>query len=152
MREIQEDEAIQLLSRPLLCPEAGPWTGGPGKFKQCRACAGLVDEHGQRTALMVELRFREDPKNHTKVYVFSVFKRNRYGVDRVYQLDVNQTPVLPKDRHSRPHEHCGNRRHNGPAKWMRWKYEELLRYFCVRTNIDFVSPPPDPSNIPWREK
>lgn len=92
MREIQEHEAIQLLSRPLRCADVGAWTIVPGKFKKCVAGAGLMDEHGQQTGLTVELRFGVDPKHGSNVYVFSVFKRNRYGLDRVYQLGGQPDP------------------------------------------------------------
>lgn len=152
MREIQEHEAIQLLSRPLRCADMGAWKAVPGKFDKSVAGAGLMDEHGQRTDLTVELRFRVDPKHGSKVYVFSVFKRNRYGMERVYQLEINQTRGIPPDQHSRPHEHFGNHRRIGPDKWMRWKYDELLRYFCARTKIDFLVPPADPSTVPRRKK
>jgi hypothetical protein len=84
--------------------------------------------------------------------MFSIFKRNRYGTDRVYQLDVNQGPEPLKDNHRRPHEHWGNRRITGADEWATWGYDELLRYFCTRTGITFLPAPADPSRIPWGKR
>jgi hypothetical protein len=147
MREMPEEEAGKLLGQTLRCDDVGCWKIVAANAHKCRTGSGLTDEHGAGTGLTVELQFRMDLRRKCRSYVFSVFKRNRYGVDRVYQLDVNQTPDLPQDDHSRPHEHLGHRRYMGPDEWIAWNYDELLRYFCTRTNIRFRLLPPDPAEI-----
>lgn len=74
-------------------------------------------------------------------YVFSVFLRQRFGDERVYQLEVVQGSRQNRDPHGRSHEHIGDLRLVGPARWDNWSYHEVLDYFCVQTNITFCPRP-----------
>lgn len=152
MPSIPGSEAKFLLARPLLCTGAGEWKRLPGRNRIWHTSAGLIDELGCSTSLVVDLRFRDDPGSRGKTYQFSVLNRNRYGSDRVYQLEVRQTKGMPKNPHERPHEHIGTQRVNGPDDWDEWAYDELLRYFCTRTNVTFEPAPADPARFRWGKR
>lgn len=149
---ISESEASALLAEPLRCMNAGDWRPVPGRHRQCSTGAGLMDDHGRRTELFVDLRFHQNPACNERNYLFSVLKRNRYGTDRVYQLAVRQAPKPPKDVHKRPHEHWGSSRIPGHDDWVNWNFDELLRHFCSRTNITFQPQPEDPAGKCWSKQ
>lgn len=142
MPTIPECEARALLAQPLLCEDADHWKRIRGPVPKCSTGGGLVDQFGKASGLIVELGFRWQ---HGRCYVFSVMKRNRYGLDRVYQLEVNQASTPPGSAHKRPHEHWGGSRFDGPADWMTWNFDELLSYFCSQTNVSFSPKPTHPS-------
>ncbi|MNT30549.1 hypothetical protein D3C72_1663480 [compost metagenome] len=109
---------------------------------------GLLDANGRSAKLIVELRFRRSSKTNVAQYVFSVFRRVLpKGLERVYQLDVMQWPKPVRDQHQMPHEHFGNERNLGDDSWAKWSYDEVLAYFCARTNITFVPPVPHPEEL-----
>ena len=147
MNNIPRNEAESLLSTPLRCEDCTEWT--PIKLQPGSVAieTGIVNEMGVGTGLSVRLDYKNSPKTKIIRYQFSVFKRQPYGLDRVYQLTISQTPKLPKDLHSRSHEHMGDFRETGPSEWNSWKYDEVLDYFCRRTHIEFRPLPPHPEEF-----
>lgn len=145
MQSIPEAEARILLGRQLTCEDATDWFHGtkPGVL---HIQSGLTDANGSRTNLFVDLSVRGGSLTRNARYVFSVFRMNSYGFDRVYQLCVNLTSKPVKDAHNRPHEHIGDLRREGSAAWRKWDYDEILAYFCAQTNIVFLPAPADPEH------
>lgn len=112
---------------------------------QCwTAGAGLVDIQGSPTGLYVELQARQVIKPSMRAYRFTVFRTSASGPQRVYQLDVPQWPVAPRDEHLLPHEHVGARRVIGDCAWGKWSYYEVIEHFCEMTSIAFDPQLPDP--------
>jgi hypothetical protein len=144
MSDLSEAEARLLLSHPLRCEGDLAWAPLPGRRGGRILSVGLLDETGIATPLVVELRCMHAAQASTTRYLFSVLIRERYGQQRVYQLEVNQAPREPKDAHRRSHEHIGDLRLIGHARWRRWSYHEVLTHFCARTNITFDPVPLHP--------
>lgn len=137
MQDIPEYEARALLIEPRRCEDAPNWAPikqQPGSFE---IGVGVVDHEGKSTGLYVQLIFQRSYKTQIVRYRFTVFKRQRYGSDRVYQLQVNHFPRPVHDAHQRSHEHIGNRRVTGDAAWANWSYDDVIAYFCRQTNISF---------------
>lgn len=87
--------------------------------------------------MIVQLNYTHRAKPPWSKYLFSVLINSDYSRERVYQLEVVQVLHEPKDRHSESHEHIGDRRSIGDARWKQWGYDEVLAYFCAQTNIAF---------------
>lgn len=94
--------------------------------------------------MFVELAYMHSAKAAKTRYVFSVFLRNRYGQERVYQLEVVQGSRSSKAAHDKSHEHIGDLRLIGHTRWQHWSYHEVLTYFCAQTNVLFDPFPPSP--------
>lgn len=142
MNNIPESEARELLATASVCEFEGEWMPekvSPGTFT---TSAGLVDAEGVGRQMTVKLFFRRSQKTGIVKYVFSVYKRTPYSLDRIYQLDVTHTRKPIKNLHDMSHEHIGSLRRNGNESWSRWKFEDVLEYFCIATNIK-MSPGPD---------
>jgi hypothetical protein len=150
MRDIPEHEARTLLNRPLRCEEWGEWVPLKTQPATSAVGAGVLDEFGLGTRLYVEFLYRRDHKTKFTYYSLTVFKRNAYGRDRVYQLAVNQTAKPLKDRHRLSHEHFGDKRVECEAEWGKWSYDEVIAYFCARTKIVFAPKPPHPEHFQLR--
>lgn len=104
MNDIPEAEARELLQRLTFCELDGEWSPEktqPGTFA---ISAGMTDEEGISTMMQVKLCFRRSLKTGIVRYVFSVFKRTPYSLERVYQLDVRQCKKKIKNLHDRSHE------------------------------------------------
>jgi hypothetical protein len=144
MPDISEAEARLLLSRPLRCEGDFAWVSRANGRSGRILSVGLLDEAGLATSLVVELRYTHSAPVATTRYLFSVLIRERYGQQRVYQLEVTQAPRDPKDAHQRSHEHIGDLRLTGHSRWRRWSYHEVLAYFCAQTNITFDPIPSKP--------
>lgn len=150
MPYIHESEARILLSQPLRCEDALDWAS-IGVQRNIRVLqGGLIAPNDVATGLYVELQFRRRPRPLLISYTFSVLLRNRCSIERVYQLTVNQSAKVLKDKHSQSHEHIGGSRHIGTATWQKWSYDEVLAYFCARTNITFVPVPAHPEHFSKR--
>jgi hypothetical protein len=144
MSDILESEAQLLLNQQLQCSDYGDWTRkGAGYLLG----AGLTDQLGHSSGLVVELRCRWIDHGRGRSYQFTVLRRHSNGFDRVYQLEVNKSPKRLKDQHKRTHEHVGDSRATLPQTWNSLPYDQLLRYFCSRTNIVFVPMPALPSGL-----
>ena len=144
MYDIPEPEARQLLSQPLKCQDAAGWNSAGVQRGSRGLQSGLVDRSGQPTGLYVDLFYFRRPHPLLVSYRFTVLRRNRSGVERVYQLTVNQSAKPIKDKHRQSHEHVGASRHTGTAKWQKWSYDEVLAYFCAKANVTFVPVPVHP--------
>lgn len=94
--------------------------------------------------MFVELAYMQGASSARTRYIFSIFLRKRHGQERVYQLEVVQESRRSKDAHRRSHEHIGDLRLIGPARWNNWSYHEVLVYFCAQTNIIFDPVLPSP--------
>jgi hypothetical protein len=147
MSDVSQAEAIALLSQHLCCQDCGDWVVGsrrPGTFT---INAGLIDRLGRATPLTVELLCQGKTRRAKRGYLFTVLRRNRYNIERVYQLGIIQTSKEIKDKHSWPHEHVGNMRSQCPEQALDWDYDETFDYFCGRTNISFLPAPSDPLRL-----
>lgn len=144
MSDITEAEARLLLSRPLRCEGDLAWAPRADGREGRRLCVGVLDQTGLATPLVVELRYMHNAQTATTRYRFSVLIRERYTQQRMYQLEVTQAPRNPKDAHRLSHEHIGDLRLIGHARWRGWSYYEVLAYFCARTNITFDPVPSHP--------
>ena len=71
---------------------------------------------------------------------YLAFKQEAWGLERVYQLDIEQFHKQPKNTHDLPHEHLGDNRIRGEATWSSWTFSEVLQYFTKRTKIVFQPP------------
>jgi hypothetical protein len=147
MRNIPENEALDLVSGPLICKDASGWTPIKVQPGTVRLGAGVLDIHGIGTQMYVELIYRRSHKTNSTIFKFTLFKRYSFGKERVYQLEVTQTPRRIKDLHKISHEHVGSTRTIGDAKWANWGYDEVLAHFCARTNITFRPAPPHPEHF-----
>lgn len=145
MPNIPEAEARALLGQQLTCEGAIHWLPGTNA-RTVEIQAGLIDETGTGTNLFVKLSFHRGSRPGNAHYNFSVFQRNLYGLDRIYQLCVNQTSKRGKDAHRQPHEHLGSLRSDGSDAWQDWGYDEVLARFCAQTKIVFIPAPPDPAH------
>jgi hypothetical protein len=144
MQKIPEAEARRILAQPLRCEDWMDWMPVRVQAGTAFTAAGVLDAHGLGTKLLVELHFRRDLKTKLVTYMATVFLRNAYGRERVYQLTVTQSPKTLKDAHRRSHEHIGDLRVEGSAEWNEWGYDEVLAYFCKQTGIAFDPQPPHP--------
>jgi hypothetical protein len=147
MHNILEAEARELVSNPLVCVDVGDWTPIKTQSDTRIVGVGVLDEHGVGVRMYVELVYRRSHKTNMTTYMFTLFKRYSYGKERVYQLEVRQTPVRIKDVHKISHEHMGCARTLGHANWASWGYDEVLAHFCARTNITFRPVPTHPEHF-----
>ncbi|MES2322381.1 MAG: hypothetical protein V4633_08980 [Pseudomonadota bacterium] len=147
MKEIPESEARDLLVPGLVCEGCDDWQSKQVQPGTVFAGGGVVDSHGLGTRLIVDLLFRREQKTRFITYTFTVFRRNPLGRERIYQLAVTRTPKPLKDAHRRSHEHVGDKRYPGSAEWDNWEYDEILDYFCAKTNISFRPRPPHPEHF-----
>ena len=143
MDDIPESDARNLLRGPLVCQDVPDWKYGVTELN-CTLEGGLIDSMGLATELYVSLKYRRRGKSRLVSYTFSVLRRNRKEVERVYQLTINRTGKPIKDKHRQPHEHIGASRRNGCPEWQEWSYDQVLAYFCAQTNITFVPTPVNP--------
>ncbi|WP_305821347.1 hypothetical protein [Massilia brevitalea] len=147
MKDIPKEEALALLNRRLICEEPDPWVPVKLQPGTTQLRAGLIDQDGASTQLQVELMFRRGHKTGLLTYKFTVFRTQLYGHDRVYQLHVVQSKMKIKDAHALPHEHIGASREPGDASWATWGYDDILKHFCHRTNIEFAPNPNHPEDF-----
>lgn len=150
MIDIPEAEARALLSSPLRCEGCEGWEPIRTQPSSCTVGAGVVNAIGVGSQLYVQLDYRNSLKTRTVKYVFTVMKRQPYGSDRVYQLEIFQVPKPLKDLHKRSHEHFGDSRSQGAASWNDWEYDDVLAYFSMQTNIAFYPKPPHPEHFQLR--
>lgn len=147
MLKMSEEEARALVSRPLFCEDIEEWV--PLKVQPgTKTCgAGILDQDGQSVRMYVELTYRATHRTKITTYLFTLFKRHAHGKERVYQLEVTQTPKRVKDLHKLSHEHMGGLRTNGGVNWDRWNYDDVLAHFCSATNITFRPKPSHPDEF-----
>lgn len=144
MHTLPEAEARALLSIPTVCEDIGAWQASRAQPDTWTCGAGLVHQDGTRVGCIVELLKHQSRKTRIVRYALSVFKQSPSGLYRAYQLDVTKWPRMPADLHQGPHEHMGDLRINGDARWLAWGYDDALAHFAAQTNITFVPPVEDP--------
>lgn len=147
MQKIPEEEARALVRKPLFCEDIDDWS--PLKVQRGTVVcgAGVLDENGESVRMYVELAYRNTHRTKITTYLFTLFKRYPYGKERVYQLEISQTPKRIKDLHKLSHEHMGSLRTLGDVNWGGWGYDEVLAHFCARTNITFKPRPSHPEEF-----
>lgn len=150
MKDVPEQEARALLARPLSCEDCEDWKPSRTSKGLLEAGCGLISPEGVHLRLYVDMRFRRTEITSGKFYMFSIFRRQPYGQERIYQLDIRQYPVVPRDEHLLPHEHIGSARETGDAAWSNWNYDQVLAYFCARTNVTFIPLLPHPDEFRLR--
>lgn len=150
MNDLPEAEARALLASPLYCRDIQDWSNWKLQPGTTQAGMGLVNEDGLGVRMQVSLWFRRGTKTNLTHHVFTVFKQEPHGLERVYQLEVRQWPKQVKDEHMRPHEHWGATRIVGGESWASWSYEQVLAYFCEQTKIVFEPKPEHPEAFELR--
>jgi hypothetical protein len=147
MRNISEEEARALLSETTCCECDRDWAPLGTQFGASSMDIGLVDADGVGTQMQVNLCFRRGHKTGIVRYVFTVFKRQVYGKDRVYQLDVTHSRRPLKNAHKKSHEHMGNVRMLGDATWETWTFDDVLAHFCAKANVVMEPKPSHPEHF-----
>lgn len=147
MHTIPEEEARALLRSPLVCEEVAAWTPQKVQPGVVSCGAGVLSVDGQSVHMYVDLSYQRTQKTRMTKYIFTVFKRQRFGSERVYQLEVTQTPKRIKDTHRLSHEHMGLLRTLGDASWSEWGYHDVLAHFCESANITFAPQPAHPEDF-----
>lgn len=137
MNDIPETEARACLAGKLFCIDAEEWSPMHMQNGAFEITAGLLDSNDVRTQLQVNLIFKHSAKTKFTTYLFGVFKRQPWGIERVYQLDVRQSKLQIHSLHDLPHEHIGSTRIDGDLTWSRWTFDQAMDHFCQQTNIDF---------------
>lgn len=150
MRDIPESEARAIFSSPLFCEDIDPWEPYKTNVDVVEVVAGVLDADGRSAGLLVKMLYHYSPKTRIRTCQFSVFVRRPYGLERAYQLELNQYPVKLADVHKWSHEHMGNNRTLGDASWSKWEYDDAIKHFCLRTNILFRPPLPHPEHFHLR--
>ncbi|WP_119154170.1 hypothetical protein [Caldimonas tepidiphila] len=151
MQHIPEAEARALLAEPLICEDCPDWEHEKTQPHSLSTETGLVDADGIRTGLHVKLIFSRSPSTGIVRHIFTVYKRNPWGLTRVYQLEVSKWKKhQPKDKHQLSHEHIGRSRTEGDASWSHWTYDEIIVHFCRQTNITFKPPLSHPEDFRLR--
>ena len=140
MVKMTQAAALALLSDRRHCLEIGEWLPNRQKPFALNCSSGVVDSEGVRSPLLVDLIFQRGPKTKMVWYKFSIFNRLVWGLERVYQMDVQQYEKPLKNAHDLPHEHMGDERKVGQTAWLTWSFEDVLRHFSERTRIDFKPP------------
>lgn len=146
MRVVSFDEAKAILSESLVCEDCTDWTPWNLQPTSVVATAGIMKVDGSSARLIVELVFTRTHKVKQVQYRFTVFRREAWGLDPIYQLHIKQSSKKT-DAHSLPHEHFGSRRIVGDASWSKWGYDEVLAYFSRATGINFSPSPPHPESF-----
>lgn len=137
MQDIPEAEARALLSEPLRCEDAPGWEPLKMQSDSFEIGVAVIDLQGRSVRLYVQLLYRRSYKTKSIKHKFSVFRRQAYGLERVYQLQVNHFPRPVKNAHEMSHEHIGDLKVMGDASWGKWSYDEVIAHFCKQTNITF---------------
>jgi hypothetical protein len=115
MRDIPESEARALFAIPLFCDDVDPWEPYKSQSETSQVTAGVLDGDGRSVGLFVKMLYGNSPKTRIRTCKFTVFVRRPYGLDRAYQLELNQYPIKLADAHKWSHEHMGNLRSLGDA-------------------------------------
>jgi len=150
MQDIPEAEARELLGAPMRCEDAPAWAPLKMQSETSWLQVGVVDSNGKNVQLHVDFQFRRSQTTKSVKYKFSVYRRLPYGLERVYQLQVNKFERPVKNRHESSHEHIGNLRVLGDASWCDWGYDDVIAYFCRQTNITFDPAPAHPEDFALR--
>ena len=135
MNKLQENEAKSLLTKPLFCEDLGDWMPNKKSNYIHEIESGLIDEDGITTKLHLKFHYFYHPTTKVKNYIFSVYNKTPYGLERVYQLDIVQTKRYIKDLHKRPHEHIGNKKLALDETFQNCNFEVALNHFLSQTNI-----------------
>lgn len=145
VNDLDTEEARALFTVNRICEDIGDWQPEKQQPHTWTASCGVLNPDGSSAGLLVELLYRWSPKTKTTYLLFTVHKRHVWGLERAYQLDIEQH-VRRLPLHDLPHEHFGKERYEGSGDWATWSFNEALRYFCERTRITFVPPLDDPFN------
>lgn len=150
MESLDEDEALGILSVPHKVEDADPddWQllekpVGAFEFEQ-----GLLDEQGRNAGLVASLHFYRSPDTQLITVKMSVFRQTkRQPKVRVYQLHIMTQSYDPKSWHDEAHEHIGKGRYL-VKEWSDWNsFNDVLQYFCKKTNITFDPELNDPEQL-----
>lgn len=145
VNDLDTAEALALFSVARTCEDVDDWVPERQQPHSWTASCGALNADGSSAGLLVELLYRWSPKTKTTYLLFTVHKRNAWGSERAYQLDIEQH-IRKLPLHDLPHEHFGKERTEGSSDWATWSFEEALRYFSDRTKITFNPPVFDPHN------
>ncbi|WP_272970670.1 hypothetical protein [Comamonas terrigena] len=150
MDSVTEQEARDLLAAKHICEDADPedWEVLERPFGAYTFEQGLVTESGSNSGLVVQLNFYRSPETNLITVKMSVFRQVRKQPKvRIYQLHITTKSYDPDNWHEEAHEHFGSGRAPVP-QWRSWRsFEDVLRFFCKQTNIEFRPELDDPEQL-----
>lgn len=136
MTTLSKDEAITLLSQPLLCEDHDGWVPDRDLPNDFHFVGGLVYENGDRARLVVQILVKLSKQTQIKHFLFSVDRPRPYPA-RVYQLEIRNCPKALRDLHQWPHEHFGSSSRDSFLEWKDWSFQAAFEHFQNQTNVRF---------------
>lgn len=133
MTTLTKDEAIALLSRPLVCKDHDGWKPDKDLPNAYRFIGGLLFANGDRARLVLEIIVKISSQTQIKHFTFTIFQPRPYDA-RVYQLEVRNCPKALRDLHQWPHEHFGTEK-TTCLEWRDWGYEAAFKHFQTQTGV-----------------
>lgn len=151
METADEFEVQALLATPHLVDEIGDLLPGKQRPWHYEVECGLLrmDPNYIRTrsGLFVRIEYTLSSTTKLRTIQCSIFRSRLGGSERIYQLTVTSSPKRIKDLHGLSHEHFGTKRSDPQPGWGDWTFEQVMAYFCERTNIIFVPPINNPEEL-----
>lgn len=151
METVDKSEVQALLSTPHTVEDIGDLLPSKQRpWHQEVECGLLRADEGNlktRSGLFVRIEYTLSGTTKLRTIQCSVFRSQLGGSQRLYQLTVTSSPKKIKDAHSLSHEHYGSHRSDPQPEWGYWTFEQVLSYFCERTNITFLPPLNNPEEL-----
>lgn len=147
MQDATLEEARALLDPGSICEDAPEWLDSESRPWHRGIEHGLLRPDGTRAGLILTVDYVFSPKTQLTKFQFGIYRGLLGGRQRVYQLTVNQARKPIKDRHAWPHEHYGDQRFACPDGCDTWTFDQVLSYFCDRTNVVLRPPIEDPTTF-----
>lgn len=147
MQDATVEEARALLAPGSICEDAPDWLASENRPWHRSVEHGLLRADGTRAGLILTVDFVFSQRTQITKFQFGIYRGLVGGRQRVYQLTINQARKPLKDRHAWSHEHYGDERTTCPDGCDAWTFEQLLAYFCERTNLSIRPPIEDPATF-----
>lgn len=127
------------------------WTQTRGRPHSVSQAFGLVDADGATiTGLTVEfIVYTGKQVKHNK-YIFTLWRQDLGGLDRVYQQEIVHRAGLRPTDHAYSHEHIGDRRDTAIPAWGALNFRDAVERFCTRCNLTLTETLPDPDAFSLR--
>lgn len=88
--KIPFEVAKKLLEKPLICRDFGNWIASKKNSYIYEFECGLLDQDEMTCSLHVKFHYFYHPLTKVTSYTLSVFDKQLYGMERVYQLEVKK--------------------------------------------------------------
>lgn len=134
MTTLSKEEAIDLLSQPLICKDHDGWESDKDLPNTFRFTNGLLLSNGDRARLVLEIIVKMSEQTGIKHFTFSIYQPRPFDA-RVYQLEVRNCPKALQDLHQWPHEHFGSEKERC-LDWKDWSFEAAFERFQNQTGVE----------------